>query len=438
MAAGSAPSSNASTTVSHRSAAWAYWIGAYVGAVLLTSATIATIEISSQPTTVPATTHSHPSAHTRSHRIAHAPKSLHPQTPTLTFGGAFGNTIGPTAQVLAIVFGVLLLIVVISKAASAAKQRSLAEAAAAAQQRQREVEAFIAAPLSPVVPSQLVLQPGEQCYWQEPAQLMELRTHTHFEGGSLGVSVRIARGLYLRPGAFRGAPVSSTGMEVDDSGTAYVTNNRIVFIGERGAKTVTLKQLAGLEPFSDGARITPSNKKPLALITGNFRLGIVIDRITRGALGGTQPRTIHADVSLPSGTGPLLGAALHHLDLGKRQGNSILFPASAPTPDHPVMTLYATTGRTLPDGRILVGMFFSVDPRDTAAFEQEARAWVASAMGGQHALETWRAAAMANTHAPVPDFVSREPSGQFSVIIPVDPSKAGLAIFGDAPPGQEA
>lgn len=418
--------------MSRRSATWIFWIGLYVALVLLTTAVVAAVEASDQTTATPPATHSPMVVHAKGHRAGHAPKAqlAHPRA-SVTFAGAFVDTLGPAARDWGIAFLLGLLVAAISKASSAANQRSLAAAAAAAQERQHQIDAFMAAPLSPVVPDQLVLQPGETCYWQERAQLMELRTHTHYEGGSLGMSVRIARGVYLRPGAFRGDPVSNTAMEIDDTGTVYVTNTRIVFIGGSGAKNVTLKQIAGVEGFTDGVRIAPANKKPLVFITGNWRLVAVIDRVTSGAIGA---QTQSAAISLPGGAGPLLLAALQHLDKGKRQGDAIVFPGTASVSGHPVVTLYAPSGRTLPDGRILVGMYFSVDPKDAVAFEQEAHAWVAATMGGQQAVDAWRAAATAKSHAPAPDFVAREQNGQFSVVIPVDPAKAGLALFGDMPP----
>lgn len=422
---------------------WLGWSIAYVAIVLLTATVLAAGQVASEQIAAPAATHAPPPAHAKApHRApTHKPPTRTiPRQPTrgqpgTPFGSAFTAVLWPTAEGWGIVFVLGLVIVAISKASIASSQRQQAEAHAAALERQHQVEAFMAAPLSPVSPDQLVLQAGETCYWQEPAQLMELRTHTHYEGGSLGLSVRIARGVYLRPGAFRGAPVSNTAMEVDDTGTVYVTNTRIVFIGGGGAKAVTLKQLAGVEPFTDGVRITAANRKPLALITGNFRLGSVIERATRGAFGASPTVTHSAKIALPGGAGPLILAALRHLDEGKRQGNAILFPARAAVPDYPVMLTYQTTGHTLPDGRILAGMIFAVDPKDAVAFEQEVRTWVTAAMGGQQALDAWkRAAATANPGGAAVDPVSREPNGQFSVILPVNPAQAGLALFGIATP----
>jgi len=203
----------------------------------------------------------------------------------VTFASAFIAALRPAAVFWGIAYVSGIAIIAISKASKVSSQRRHAVEQAALIERRHQIEAFMTAPLGPVAPDKLILQPGETCYWQEPAQLMELRTHTHYEGGSLGLSVRVARGVYLRPGSFRGAPVSNTAMEIDDTGTVYVTNTRIVFIGGAGAKAVTLKQLAGVEPFTDGVRITPANHKPLALITGNFRLAGVIERAARGAFG---------------------------------------------------------------------------------------------------------------------------------------------------------
>ena len=277
------------------------YLGVIVAAVLLLPGTAAP-DVPS-PAATRAITHStayrastsrprHVTTQTASHHAAQASSASQPDFGV--FGWAF--------TLLVILLGVLFWF---GKASPAARERQRVAAAAAQQSAQQaqeehehEVRAFSDAPLLPVSPNALVLQAGETCYWQESAQLAELQTRTHFEGGSLGVSVRIARGVYLRPSRFAGAPVSQTSMQIDDTGSVFVTNTRVVFIGARGAKSITLKQLAGLETFSDGVRLTPANKKPVAIMTGNFKLGVIIERATRGAFGGTVASATSATMSL--------------------------------------------------------------------------------------------------------------------------------------------
>ena len=70
-------------------------------------------------------------------------------------------------------------------------------------------------------------------------------TRREFRGGSMGMSFRVTKGVYVRPGAFRGRSVASKSMEHTDSGMLGITTKHIYFTGRRR------EELPG--PFTMGA-----------------------------------------------------------------------------------------------------------------------------------------------------------------------------------------
>ena len=87
----------------------------------------------------------------------------------------------------------------------------------------------------PIVrPSALILSGGETCHLEKPAALITVKNVvTGHAGRSSGVSVRVAKGLYLRSGGSSGTPIRSN-VEEEHPGYICMTNKRIVFVGQKG------------------------------------------------------------------------------------------------------------------------------------------------------------------------------------------------------------
>ncbi len=158
----------------------------------------------------------------------------------------------------------------------------LQQAAEAEAKRMSALRSFLLSPITPVVPANLVLKPGETCYLQTQAELCTLHKHTYRAGGYAGPSFRIARGVYWRAGGFASAPVTSQGMESDGNGTLYLTSKRFVFVGPAKTVEVPFTKVAAIEPYNDGVRIDVSNKSPIMLLTGSFSLYATFQRVNDG------------------------------------------------------------------------------------------------------------------------------------------------------------
>ena len=84
---------------------------------------------------------------------------------------------------------------------------------------------------------------------------MEQITSREFRGQSMGMSLRVAKGVYVRPGTFRGKSVSTTSMEHTDSGVLGVTTKHIYFKGSEKSFRVRLEKIVSFEPYQDGLGI---------------------------------------------------------------------------------------------------------------------------------------------------------------------------------------
>lgn len=106
-------------------------------------------------------------------------------------------------------------------------------------------------------PLPINLQKGEQVVWAFPqVEYLEDRTKREYVGGSRGVSVRVARGLYCRVGAFKGHTVSRTERVSLGRGFLAVTNKHLYFAGEGKSFRVPYAKIVSFEPFSDGIGFT--------------------------------------------------------------------------------------------------------------------------------------------------------------------------------------
>jgi hypothetical protein len=117
-------------------------------------------------------------------------------------------------------------------------------------------------PPSVTVPN-VILQKAELAYWSEPASILEERVvRRRYEGGSQGVSFRIAKGVSYRVGAHRGHIVSDTAVIPVSSGELIVTNKRVIFRGDTKSFNIRLDKLLELNFYSDGVRLTDEKGKP--------------------------------------------------------------------------------------------------------------------------------------------------------------------------------
>ena len=129
---------------------------------------------------------------------------------------------------------------------------------------------------------------------------MEQITRREFQGSSMGASFKVAKGVYVRPGMFRGRSVEKKSMEHTDTGDFGITTKHIYFAGSRKKFRVRLEKIVSFDPYSDALGIMRDNAraKPEAfMMDGNspfFAINILDALLDK------------EDITLPKGDSPTL------------------------------------------------------------------------------------------------------------------------------------
>jgi len=91
-----------------------------------------------------------------------------------------------------------------------------------------------------------------------------------YEGGSRGVSIRIAKGVYYRMGAHRGERVTETALVRLDTGRLVLTSKRLIFAGREKAFAIPLRKILSMNGYADGVSIvrdsTAKSNKPFVFL----------------------------------------------------------------------------------------------------------------------------------------------------------------------------
>jgi len=88
----------------------------------------------------------------------------------------------------------------------------------------------------------------------------EITEERHYEGGSSGFSVRVAKGIYYRAGAFKGYPVISNTLKQKGLGMLFITNRNIYFYSEIKSEKIPLNKIITTTNYSDGIGIQKDGK----------------------------------------------------------------------------------------------------------------------------------------------------------------------------------
>ena len=102
------------------------------------------------------------------------------------------------------------------------------------------------------------------------SELLEKKKKISYVGGSSGVSVRVAKGVYYRQSAFRGERVETQVNEQTDVGVLCITDKHLYFSGENKAYKIKHSKIIALLPFSNGIGIQKegASAKTIIFIVG--------------------------------------------------------------------------------------------------------------------------------------------------------------------------
>ena len=94
---------------------------------------------------------------------------------------------------------------------------------------------------------------------------------SHFSGRSAGVGFRVARGVYLRTGGFKGQRYTTEETKHADTGTLCVTTKHVYFAGGANRFRVRHDRIVTYTPMADGFSLTRdrANARPEMFRTGD-------------------------------------------------------------------------------------------------------------------------------------------------------------------------
>ena len=132
------------------------------------------------------------------------------------------------------------------------------------------------------------LWPDEMLIYAVPASTyVEKEQVTEYSGSSIGVSVRIAKGLYLRQGANRGQPIRRD-IKHFYSGDYVVTNQRLLFLGPQKSFECPVGKVTTVRLIAPNAMVVISGNKNHPIVVNENEIQHVLG-FTNTALRQLQP-----------------------------------------------------------------------------------------------------------------------------------------------------
>lgn len=113
---------------------------------------------------------------------------------------------------------------------------------------------------------------GEQVVWYfRDVQYIEDKTLREYVGGSMGIGIRLMKGVYYRVGAFKGHAVEHTERIQVDTGLLVITNLNIYFKGSLKSFRIPHTNIVSFESFTDGIGVMRdvANAKWQIFVTGD-------------------------------------------------------------------------------------------------------------------------------------------------------------------------
>lgn len=98
-----------------------------------------------------------------------------------------------------------------------------------------------------------LFQKSEELIWAfGGVEYYEQQTRTEYQGGSQGLSFRVAKGVYYRASAFKGRPVKISEMKYVGTGVLAITTKHIYFGAPEKKLKIPFSKIISLEPYEDG------------------------------------------------------------------------------------------------------------------------------------------------------------------------------------------
>ncbi|MCF7832469.1 MAG: hypothetical protein K9N05_02685 [Candidatus Marinimicrobia bacterium] len=139
------------------------------------------------------------------------------------------------------------------------------------------INRFVAGILAANFETNVILKKNETLIFAIPNIILAEERSIKTKGGYLGFSIRIMKGISIRPGTFQAE--RETKVTQIDQGLLTLTNKRIVFDGERNSRNIILSSINSISPTDNGFGINRTGKSKTEFYIGikNVKIGIPIE-----------------------------------------------------------------------------------------------------------------------------------------------------------------
>lgn len=126
----------------------------------------------------------------------------------------------------------------------------------------------------PIIKSEINLQKSESLHFVTYVTWKEQRKVTkRYNYGGPTARIKIAKGVYYRLGSMSVRPQSEDVWQAIDAGKLYLTSKRLIFMGDRGNKTIPINKILDFKPYSNGVDIQKdSGKSPFLMFSNDTEL----------------------------------------------------------------------------------------------------------------------------------------------------------------------
>jgi hypothetical protein len=134
----------------------------------------------------------------------------------------------------------------------------------------------------PEISVALSLEKNEKCYFQSTCEWYEMRTITeriNYSGTT--ASIKIMKGVRYRVGSIKPQRITSEQWKQIDYGKMYLTNKRIILIGQSKNSNIKLQKVLSFTPYSDGIEISKdTGRSPLIKFSNNADIfALILSRL---------------------------------------------------------------------------------------------------------------------------------------------------------------
>ena len=134
----------------------------------------------------------------------------------------------------------------------------------------------------PEINVELSLAKNEKCYFQSDCEWYEMRTVTqsvNYRGPT--ASIKIMKGVRYRVGSIKPQRITSEEWKKIGFGTLYLTNKRIILMGQSKNLSIKLEKVLSFTPYSDGAEISKdTGRSPLIIFPNNADIfSLILSRL---------------------------------------------------------------------------------------------------------------------------------------------------------------